>query len=81
MSNQFTLEDARNLIAIAQEAPIPGGARMAVARTELYQRFEQFFNDASHVPEPPKTRKQRERKGQDPQPSDTLMGDAEDLTK
>lgn len=51
MTEVFSKQDAVELLAIAQEAPIPGGARMAVARQELYNRFAIFFESATAVPE------------------------------
>lgn len=48
----FSKQDAVELIAIAQEAPIPGGARQAVARQELYQRFANWYEAATAVTDP-----------------------------
>lgn len=80
MSNAgFTLEEARSLVAIAEEAPIPGGARMAVARGQLYQRFLAFYESATTAPESespePESPKPRKRKVPE------SIADAEDLTK
>lgn len=50
VSNEFTKSDAESLITIAQEAPIPGGARQAQLRSELYQRFVKFYEKTTTVP-------------------------------
>lgn len=59
----FTRQDVDSLISIAQDAPIPGGARMAVARQELYQRFLKWFEEQK--PAAPKTT----RKGRQESPA------------
>lgn len=46
-SQEFTKEDAESLISVAQDAPIPGGARQAAARADLYQRFVRFYERAT----------------------------------
>lgn len=48
----FTKQDALDLITIAQEAPIPGGARQAVARQEHYQRFLTWYDEVTTPPPP-----------------------------
>ena len=57
---EFTRQDAEALISIAQDAPIPGGARMAVARSELYQRFLKWYEQVSKAAPAPKQRKARQ---------------------
>lgn len=84
MSNDvFTATDVQALIAIAETAPIPGGAKMAVARSELYQRFVKFYEGVTAAVESPKLRKSRSKSTDQTPPADTGAGsnDAEDLTK
>lgn len=56
---QFTQADAESLISIAQDAPIPGGARQAAARSDLYQRFLGYYAGSVKPAPVPRPRKQR----------------------
>lgn len=50
---EFSQADAQALLNIAQDAPIPGGQREAVYRTQLYQRFVAFFEKNTKPDEAP----------------------------
>lgn len=56
----FSKADAESLISIAQDAPIPGGARQAALRSELYQRFARFYEKAVKPAPAPRGRPRKE---------------------
>lgn len=69
----FSASDANALVQIAQEAPIPGGARMAQARAELYQRFLKWYEGVTTPDVPaPKPRKPRAAVSQEKAAEDIL---------